>query len=168
MCTVYHPLFGADPIFASGRRSRAPLRSSLRNTIPFGATTTNSMSGAGWGGLMRSKRTHSPTLAKALIVKAFADDPKACTVPGILRLEQLAPVHVETVSSKMLLCPDASAGPNINTTVAPTVASLLVRMTILLSPSDLSPLEKPPPPDAREVVRVPVDDEGREIAAKPA
>ncbi len=33
---------------------------------------------------------------------------------------------------------------------------------------DLCPLEKPPPPDAQELVRVPVDDEGREIAANPA
>ena len=33
---------------------------------------------------------------------------------------------------------------------------------------DLSPLEKPPPPDVRELVRVPVDDEGREIAANSA
>jgi hypothetical protein len=30
----------------------------------------------------------------------------------------------------------------------------------ILDHLDLSPLEKPPPPDAREVVRVPVDDEG--------
>jgi hypothetical protein len=38
----------------------------------------------------------------------------------------------------------------------------------ILDHLDLSPLEKPPPPDVREVVRVPVDDEGREIAATPA
>ena len=36
----------------------------------------------------------------------------------------------------------------------------------ILDHLDLSPLEKPPPD--REVVRVPVDDEGREIAANPA
>ena len=35
----------------------------------------------------------------------------------------------------------------------------------ILEHLDLSPLEKPPPPDVREIVRVPVDDEGREIAA---
>jgi Putative transposase len=38
----------------------------------------------------------------------------------------------------------------------------------ILDHLDLSPLEKPPPPDVREVVRVPVDDEGREIAVNPA
>ncbi len=37
----------------------------------------------------------------------------------------------------------------------------------ILDHLDLSPLEKPPP-DVRDVVRVPVDDEGREIAANPA
>ena len=37
----------------------------------------------------------------------------------------------------------------------------------ILDHLDLSPLEKPPP-GVREVVRVPVDDEGRQIAANPA
>lgn len=37
----------------------------------------------------------------------------------------------------------------------------------ILDHLSLSPLEKPPP-DVRDVVRVPVDDEGREIAATPA
>ena len=37
----------------------------------------------------------------------------------------------------------------------------------ILDHLDLSPLEKPPP-DLRELVRVPVDDEGREIVANPA
>ena len=37
----------------------------------------------------------------------------------------------------------------------------------ILDPLDLSPSEKPPP-DLRELVRVPVDEEGREIAAGPA
>ena len=41
----------------------------------------------------------------------------------------------------------------------------LGRNVEILEHLDLSPLEKPPPPDVREVVRVPVDDEGREIAA---
>jgi len=38
----------------------------------------------------------------------------------------------------------------------------------ILDHLDLSPLEKPPPPDVREVLRVPVDEEGREIAGNPA
>jgi len=37
----------------------------------------------------------------------------------------------------------------------------------VLEPVPLGPPEKPPP-DVREVVRVPVDDEGREIGANPA
>ena len=37
----------------------------------------------------------------------------------------------------------------------------------ILDALDLSPLEKPPP-DIREVVRVPVDAEGRQIEADPA
>ena len=43
----------------------------------------------------------------------------------------------------------------------------IVAIRRILDHLDLSPLEKPPP-DLREVVRVPVDDEGREIVANPA
>jgi hypothetical protein len=80
------------------------------------------MSGAGWGGETRSKRTHSPTFAKASIVKVPALGPNAKTVAGILRLEQFVPVHVELESSKMLW-PEASEAPDINRTAAPTTAN---------------------------------------------
>jgi len=43
--------------------------------------------------------------------------------------------------------------------------SLAIRQ--ILEHLDLSPPEKPPP-DIREVVRVPVDEEGREVEAQPA
>lgn len=49
--------------------------------------------------------------------------------------------------------------------VAYITDSLAIRQ--ILEHLDLSPPEKPPP-DIREVVRVPVDEEGREIEAQPA
>jgi hypothetical protein len=49
--------------------------------------------------------------------------------------------------------------------VAYITGSLAIRQ--ILAHLDLSPPEKPPP-DIREVVRVPVDEEGREIQAQPA
>jgi len=49
--------------------------------------------------------------------------------------------------------------------VAYITDSLAIRQT--LEHLDLTPPEKPPP-DIREVVRVPVDEEGREIEAQPA
>ena len=47
------------------------------------------------------------------------------------------------------------------------VVAYITAIHRILDHLDLSPLEKPPP-DVREVVRVLVDDEGREIAANPA
>jgi hypothetical protein len=38
----------------------------------------------------------------------------------------------------------------------------------ILDHLDMGPPEKPPPSDLRELVRVPVDEEGREIEAQPA
>ena len=49
--------------------------------------------------------------------------------------------------------------------VAYITDSLAIRR--ILEHLDLSPPEKPPP-DIRDVVRVPVDEEGREIEAQPA
>ena len=49
--------------------------------------------------------------------------------------------------------------------VAYITDSLAIRQ--ILEHLDLSPPEKPPP-DIREVVRVPVDEEGRELEAQPA
>jgi hypothetical protein len=49
--------------------------------------------------------------------------------------------------------------------VAYITDSLAIRQ--ILEHLDLSPPEKPPP-DIRELVRVPVDEEGREIEAQPA
>ncbi len=49
--------------------------------------------------------------------------------------------------------------------VAYITDSLAIRQ--ILDSLDLSPLEKPPP-DVRDVVRVPVDEEGREIEVQPA
>ena len=49
--------------------------------------------------------------------------------------------------------------------VAYITDSLAIRQ--ILDHLDLSPLEKPPP-EARDVVRVPVDEEGREIETQPA
>jgi hypothetical protein len=50
--------------------------------------------------------------------------------------------------------------------VAYITDSLAIRQ--ILDHLDMSPPEKPPPPDLRELVRVPVDEEGREIEAQPA
>ena len=50
--------------------------------------------------------------------------------------------------------------------VAYVTDSVAIRQ--ILDHLDLGPLEKPPPPDVPEVLRVPVDDEGREIAVNPA
>jgi hypothetical protein len=47
--------------------------------------------------------------------------------------------------------------------VAYVTDSVAIRQ--ILDHLDRTPLEKPPPPDLRGIVRVPVDDEGREIAA---
>jgi hypothetical protein len=66
---------------------------------------------------MRSRRTHWPAAAKTSMVNVPALGPNANTVAGILRLEQLTPVHVPDVSSKML-CPDATAGPIITRAAA--------------------------------------------------
>ncbi len=49
--------------------------------------------------------------------------------------------------------------------VAYITDSLAIRQ--ILDHLDLSPPEKPPP-DIRDVVRVPVDEEGREIESQPA
>ena len=49
--------------------------------------------------------------------------------------------------------------------VAYVTNSLAIRQ--ILEHLDLSPPEKPPP-DIRQVFRVPVDEEGREIEAQPA
>jgi hypothetical protein len=43
----------------------------------------------------------------------------------------------------------------------------IIAIRRILDHLGLSPPEKPPP-DVREVVRVPVDDQGREIGASPA
>jgi hypothetical protein len=50
--------------------------------------------------------------------------------------------------------------------VAYITDSVAVRQ--ILDHLDMSPPEKPPPAHPREVVRVPLDDEGREIDLQPA
>jgi len=57
-------------------------------------------------------------------------------VAGILRLEQLVPVHDETVSSKMF-CPEANEGTHIEPTMAHAVTKSLV--LIAISSSSLFP-----------------------------
>jgi PAS domain-containing protein len=63
-----------------------------------------------------------------------------------------------------LNCVDLTGGPL--KVVAYITDSLAIRQ--ILDHRDMSPPEKPPPPDLRELVRVPVDEEGREIEVQPA
>jgi hypothetical protein len=59
-----------------------------------------------------------------LIVHGFVCTPEAETLPGNLTLEQLIPVHDDTVSSRRSSPAKARTGPNINAAVAPAVAMI--------------------------------------------